>query len=115
MYCKQIVWGGKIPKQMYLNRNDDTDDTNKDFIETVILKGKKLKLEYDVEEQTFHKENNVLSWHFRTFDYDIKFGIYSIDNATGEKRGEVDLRTVYSNEMDEIGFIPIRSNTKCMF
>lgn len=103
--CKsKIVWGGKIPREMYVEKNDENN--NKDFLETVVNKGTKLKLEFKVESQP-----RILSWEFRTFDYDIKFGIYSLDTVSGEKRSEVDLGTVYSHDLDEIGFISTRPHT----
>lgn len=90
-------------------------DSNKNFIETVINKGNKLKLEFDVGEKKPGEEDQILSWEFRTYDYDIKFGIYSVDKKTGEKQSEVLLGTVSSNEMDEVGFFFTRPNTKCKF
>ncbi|TMW50710.1 hypothetical protein DOY81_004210 [Sarcophaga bullata] len=98
---KSIIWGGKIPKELYVEQKDDSD-SSKNFIETVVNKGHKLKLEFDVGEKKPGEENQILSWEFRTIDYDIKFGIYSVDKITGEKQSEVRLGTVSSNEMDEI-------------
>jgi len=107
--CKsKITWAGKIPEEMFVEQGDD--DTDKDYVEATVNKGNKLKLEFEVGDE--NKDDQVLSWTFRTFGYDIKFGVYSIDNKTGEKRSEVPLGTVYSNEMDEIGFISTRANTK---
>lgn len=71
-----------------------------------------MKLQFDVGD-SINAQTQILSWEFRTKSYDIKFGIYSIDKITGEKRSEIDLATVYSNEMDEIGFISVRPNTTC--
>ncbi|XP_005186220.1 SEC14-like protein 2 [Musca domestica] len=105
----KIVWGGKIPKELYVEQKDDDD---KSFIEAIVNKGNKLKLEFDVGSKKPTEEDKLLSWDFRTVDHDIKFGIYSIDNATGEKRSEVPLTKVYSNEMNEVGFITTRPNTK---
>ena len=85
--------------------------TDKDYTEVVVNKGNKLKLEFIVNEPG---KMPILSWEFRTADYDIKFGVLSEDIASGEKRSEIDLGTVSSNEMDEIGFINTRPNTKCM-
>lgn len=73
-----------------------------------------MKLDFDVGEIKY-PQTQILSWEFRTKNYDIKFGIYSIDKVTGEKRSEIDLGTVYSNEMDEIGFISVRPNTICKY
>lgn len=88
-------------------------DSSKNFIETVVNKGNKLKLEFDVDEKKPGEEEQILSWEFRTIDHDIKFGIYSVDKKTGEKQSEVQLGTVSSNEMDEVGFFFTRPNTKC--
>ncbi|XP_017863633.1 PREDICTED: SEC14-like protein 2 [Drosophila arizonae] len=105
--CKSMmVWGGKLPEELYIDQNSQQSDKN--FTDTQVPKGDKLKLNFKVNGQ---QEEQLLSWNFRTFDYDIKFGIYSVDEKTGEKRSEVPLGTVYSNEMDEVGCISTRPNT----
>ncbi|KAH8297720.1 hypothetical protein KR054_006516, partial [Drosophila jambulina] len=104
--CKALmVWGGKLPEELYIDQSSQQSD--RDFVETQVPKGDKLKLHFKVNKE----EQKILSWEFRTIDYDIKFGIYSVDEQTGEKRSEVALGTVYSNEMDEIGYISTRPNT----
>ncbi|KAH8317223.1 hypothetical protein KR074_006164 [Drosophila pseudoananassae] len=104
--CKSMmIWGGKLPEELYIDQSNQQSD--KDFTETQVPKGDKLKLHFKVN----HEEQKILSWEFRTIDYDIKFGIYSVDEMSGEKRSEVPLGTVYSNEMDEIGYISTRPNT----
>ncbi|XP_017028035.1 SEC14-like protein 2 [Drosophila kikkawai] len=104
--CKALmVWGGKLPEELYIDQSSQQSD--RDFVETQVPKGDKLKLHFKVNQE----EQKILSWEFRTIDYDIKFGIYSVDEQTGEKRSEVHLGTVYSNEMDEIGYISTRPNT----
>lgn len=45
LYNFQVNWGGKVPKEMYTVR-DANDNNNDDFIDTVIRKGSKLKLDY---------------------------------------------------------------------
>ncbi|XP_075163584.1 SEC14-like protein 2 [Haematobia irritans] len=105
----KVVWGGKVPKELYLEQKDDDD---KNFIEAIVNKGNKLKLEFDVGDKKENEEDKLLSWDFRTIDYDIKFGILSVDKASGERRSEVPLTKVYSNEMNEVGFITTRPNTK---
>lgn len=95
---------------MYVEQKDDDD---KSFIEATVNKGNKLKLEFEVGDKKPTELDKLLSWDFRTLDHDIKFGVLSIDNATGEKRSEVPLTKVYSNEMNEVGFITTRPNTKC--
>ncbi|XP_030380121.1 SEC14-like protein 2 [Scaptodrosophila lebanonensis] len=107
--CKsKMVWGGKVPEDLFVDQSNQQSD--KDFTETTVAKGDKLKLEFFVSPQP-KEQQHLLSWDFRTFDHDIKFGIYSVDKKTGEKRSEVALGTVFSNEMDEIGFISTRPNT----
>ncbi|XP_022214130.2 SEC14-like protein 2 [Drosophila obscura] len=104
--CKSMmVWGGKLPEDLFIDQSSQQSD--KDFTDTQVPKGDKLKLHFKVNLE----EQKVLSWEFRTIDYDIKFGIYSVDEKSGEKRSEVPLGTVYSNEMDEIGYISTRPNT----
>ncbi|KAH8234618.1 hypothetical protein KR032_000737, partial [Drosophila birchii] len=104
--CKALMtWGGKLPEELYIDQSSQQSD--RDFVETQVPKGDKLKLHFKVKQE----EQRILSWEFRTFDYDIKFGIYSVDEQTGEKRSEVALGTVYSNEMDEVGYISTRPNT----
>ncbi|XP_001354244.2 SEC14-like protein 2 [Drosophila persimilis] len=104
--CKSMmVWGGKLPEDLFIDQNSQQSD--KDFTDTQVPKGDKLKLHFKVNLE----EQKILSWEFRTIDYDIKFGIYSVDEKSGEKRSEVPLGTVYSNEMDEIGYISTRPNT----
>lgn len=47
--CSQfVVWGGKVPQEMYTNNNDDT--TNENFIETVIKKGNRIKLDFNCDD-----------------------------------------------------------------
>lgn len=99
-----------MPKELFTQQTEDNNNS-KTFIETTITKGNKLKLEFNIEDFS----DKILSWEFRTFEYDIKFGVYSVDKATKEKRNEVELATVYSHEIDEIGFISCRPNTTCEF
>ncbi|KAH8372509.1 hypothetical protein KR093_011841, partial [Drosophila rubida] len=111
--CKSLmIWGGKLPEELYIDQSNQQSD--KDFTEAQVPKGDKLKLHFKVKGQLDNEQQpqqQMLSWNFRTFDYDIKFGIYSVDEKTGEKRSEVPLGTVYSNEMDEVGVISTRPNT----
>ncbi|XP_060655347.1 SEC14-like protein 2 [Drosophila nasuta] len=111
--CKSLmIWGGKLPEELYIDQSNQQSD--KDFTEAQVAKGDKLKLHFKVKSQPENEQlpqQQMLSWNFRTFDYDIKFGIYSVDEKTGEKRSEVPLGTVYSNEMDEVGVISTRPNT----
>ncbi|XP_068148574.1 SEC14-like protein 2 isoform X1 [Drosophila tropicalis] len=110
--CKSLmVWGGKLPEDLFIDQS--TQQSDKDFTETQVAKGDKLKLHFKVNGDKLEEpaQSQLLSWEFRTIDYDIKFGIYSVDEKTGEKRSEIPLGTVYSNEMDEVGFITTRPNT----
>ncbi|KAI9587967.1 SEC14-like protein 2 isoform 3-T4 [Glossina fuscipes fuscipes] len=107
----KVVWGGKIPQELYLEQRDEIDG-NKEFTEAVVANGNKLKLEFEVDSKNSNTKPPVLSWNFRTIDYGIRFGIYSTDTTTGERHSEIDLGNVQSNEMDEVGFIATRPNTK---
>uniref|UniRef100_A0A1A9WBT1 CRAL-TRIO domain-containing protein n=1 Tax=Glossina brevipalpis TaxID=37001 RepID=A0A1A9WBT1_9MUSC len=107
----KVVWGGKIPQELYIEQSDEID-CNKEFTETVVANGNKLKLEFEVNSKSFNAKSPVLSWNFRTIDYGIRFGVYSTDATTGERHSEIDLGNVQSNEMDEVGFISTRPNTK---
>ena len=100
---------------MYSKRDDD-DNNNQNYTDGVINKSGKLKLEFD----TGAENGSILRWEFRTFEHDIKFGIYSIDidddkskTNTGDKVNEIPLGRVSSHEIDEIGFINCRPNAKC--
>jgi len=109
-----MIWGGKLPEDLFIDQSNQQSDKN--FTEAQVAKGDKLKLHFKVNSQLDNEkepQQQLLSWNFRTLDYDIKFGIYSVDEKTGEKRSEVPLGTVYSNEMDEAGFISTRPNTTC--
>lgn len=99
---------------MYVEQRDEIDGS-KEFTEAVVANGNKLKLEFEVDSKNSNAKPPVLSWNFRTIDYGIRFGIYSTDTTTGERHSEIDLGNVQSNEMDEVGFIATRPNTKCMF
>lgn len=48
-YCLQLNWGGKVPQEMYTVR-DAKDNNNDDFVDTVIKKGSKLKLDFLCED-----------------------------------------------------------------
>lgn len=109
--CKtKICWGGRIPKDMYNKRNEDKDNNNENYVDTTINKGGKLKLEFQCD-----TPGSVLNWDFRTFDHDIRFGIKSIDEKTGEHHYEIPITRVGSHEMDEVGFISCRENCKYIF
>lgn len=45
----QINWGGKIPKELYVVR-DEKDNNNDEFVDTIIKKGSKIKLEFKCKE-----------------------------------------------------------------
>ncbi|XP_037907068.1 SEC14-like protein 2 isoform X2 [Hermetia illucens] len=46
--CKsKICWGGKVPEEMYTKRDDKNNNAN--YIDTVIEKGKKLKIELNCD------------------------------------------------------------------
>jgi hypothetical protein len=52
-------------------------------------------------------------WDFKCHAHDIKFGVRAINQKTGEKFNEVDLKRVASSEGDESGFITCQPSHKC--
>jgi hypothetical protein len=54
-------------------------------------------------------------WDFKVHAQDIKFGIRAVDQKTGDKLSEVDLRRIAASESDETGFITCQANHKCKF
>ncbi|XP_031638841.1 SEC14-like protein 2 [Contarinia nasturtii] len=103
----KLNWGGKIPKEMYVMR-DEKDNNNEDFIDTIIKKGSKIKLEFKCMES-----GCALKWEFRTFDHDIRFGIKRKNEKTGEENIEVDMKRVASHQLDEEGFITCQPDWTC--
>ncbi|XP_055323322.1 SEC14-like protein 4 [Sitodiplosis mosellana] len=95
----KVNWGGKVPKELYIMR-DEKDNNNEDFVDTMIKKGSKIKLEFKCKDA-----GCALKWEFRTFDHDIRFGIKRINEQTGEENIEVDMKRVASHQLDEEGYI----------
>lgn len=54
----------------------------------------------------------VYRWEFKTEIHDIKFGVRSVNQQTGEKVNEVALRRVPAHEDEESGFITCQANHK---
>lgn len=52
-------------------------------------------------------------WDFRTHNNDIKFGVRAVNQKTGEKFSEVELKKVLENESEETGFITCLPNHQC--
>lgn len=52
-------------------------------------------------------------WDFKTYNLDIKFGVRSVDNNTGVKVDEVELKRVETNDGEETGFIATEPNHTC--
>ena len=43
LYILKICWGGKVPKELYTDKNDSLTK-NEDFVDTTIKKGGKINL-----------------------------------------------------------------------
>ena len=54
-------------------------------------------------------------WDFKVHGYDIKFGVRAIDQKTGERFKEVELKKISSSEENESGFITCQPNYKCEY
>lgn len=93
----KICQGGKIPKEMYTNNMDKSND---DYTTVTVRKGKKL--EFDIS--TLEK-GSILSWEFRSEGHDIKFGILKKDTANGTQTEVIPIRRVASHQSDEIGIL----------
>ncbi|KAJ6642069.1 SEC14-like protein 2 [Pseudolycoriella hygida] len=79
----KICWGGKIPEELYTDKNDSLTN-NEDFVDTTVKKGGKIKLELNCEE-----DHHLLK----------------VNNKTGEESVELPLQRVASHQLDEEGFI----------
>ncbi|XP_070492722.1 SEC14-like protein 4 [Chironomus tepperi] len=103
---EKICWGGKIPKKFYISEEDTFNNTST-YKTTVVKKGSKLKLHFEVEDSGV-----FLKWEFKTEMHDIKFGVRSVNQQTGEKVNEVPLKRIAANEDEETGFITCQANHK---
>ncbi|XP_033230551.1 SEC14-like protein 2 [Belonocnema kinseyi] len=92
----KICQGGKVPKTMYVNKNEKDSS---DFTTATVKKGDKLKLDLPVEEG-----GSILSWEFRSEDHDIKFGIMRKNNE-GAQIELIPMHRVSAHQMDEIGLL----------
>lgn len=104
---EKIHWGGKIPKSFYITEEDSYNSTSS-YQTVYVKKGSKLKLNFDVEDSGV-----FLKWDFKTHNHDIKFGVRALNNKTGEKFNEVDLKRIEASESEETGFITCLANHKC--
>ncbi|XP_047358427.1 SEC14-like protein 2 isoform X3 [Vespa velutina] len=93
----KICQGGKIPKEMYMDKMES--DKSTDYTTVIIRKGDKLELSLTTSE-----EGSLLSWDFRTEDYDIKFGILKEDTS-GMKTEIVPITKIASHKLNEIGVV----------
>ncbi|XP_026827652.1 SEC14-like protein 2 isoform X2 [Ooceraea biroi] len=93
----KICQGGKVPKDMYVN---NTDKSNEDYTTVIVRKGGKLEFDIDTSEV-----GCILSWEFRSEDHDIKFGILKKDTANGTRTEVIPLRRVASHQSDEVGVL----------
>ncbi|KAG8036133.1 hypothetical protein G9C98_004713 [Cotesia typhae] len=91
----KICQGGKVPKDLYVNKNDIH---NEDYKTTIVRKGDKFKIELTPE-----KLGSILSWEFKTEDHDIKFGIVK-RNDSGEKI-VVPVHRVAAHQLEEVGVL----------
>ncbi|XP_044732366.1 SEC14-like protein 2 [Chrysoperla carnea] len=94
----KIKLGGKIPKELYANKEDLLDNNN-DYVHATVKKGEKLKLDYICADQGY-----ILSWDFKTDGHDIKFAINRIDED-GNKDNVVPSKRVNCNYDSEVGVI----------
>ncbi|KAL2715531.1 SEC14-like protein 2 isoform X5 [Vespula squamosa] len=92
-----VCQGGKIPKEMYVDKTEN--DKSTDYTTVTIRKGDKLELCLTTSE-----EGSLLSWDFRTEDYDIKFGILKEDTS-GIKTEIVPITKIAAHKLNEIGIV----------
>ncbi|XP_057322215.1 SEC14-like protein 2 [Microplitis mediator] len=92
----KICQGGKISKDLYVKKNDISND---DYKTTIVRKGDKFKIEMKPE-----KLGSILSWEFKTEDHDIKFGIIK-KNDSGEKIEVVPVHRVAAHQLEEVGVL----------
>lgn len=124
--CHLYLCPGKIPKEYYITEEDSYNKTST-YVNTVVKKGAKLKLHFDVEDPgvflkwetriDFQKKNNFkfhfyFRWDFKTDGQDIKFGVRAVNTKTGEKFNEVELKRVVTPP-EETGFVTCQAGHKC--
>lgn len=76
-----------------------------DFIAFIFISLKRILL------SSFSLKNHC-RWDFKTHNLDIKFGVQAVNNATGEKFNEVELKRVEAFE-GQTGFIATEPNHTC--
>ncbi|XP_024940464.1 SEC14-like protein 2 isoform X2 [Cephus cinctus] len=94
----KICQGGKVPKDLYINKAEK-DKSNEDFTTVTVRKGDKLKLDFKPAQL-----GSLLSWEFRTEDHDIKFGILRKTHDGGQTE-IVPIHRVAAHQLDEIGIL----------
>lgn len=93
----KICQGGKIPKELYTAELEK--DNPVEYTSVTIRKGDKLELCVTASEV-----GSLISWDFRTDDYDIKFGIIKKDTS-GTKSEVVPVKRVAAHMLNEIGIL----------
>ncbi|XP_058795807.1 SEC14-like protein 2 isoform X2 [Phymastichus coffea] len=93
----KICQGGKIPKSMYINKNEK--DKANEYTTMTVKKGDKLKLEFQSNEIGL-----LLSWEFYLEDHDIKFGIIKKTND-GLQTEIIPIHRVSTHQHEEVGII----------
>ncbi|KAH0561878.1 SEC14-like protein 2 [Cotesia glomerata] len=93
----KICQGGKVSKDLYVNKNEMHKE---DYKTTIVRKGDKFKIELTPE-----KLGSILSWEFKTEDHDIKFGIVKQNNNSGEKIEVVPVHRVAAHQLEEVGVL----------
>ncbi|KAL7307736.1 hypothetical protein TKK_0000410 [Trichogramma kaykai] len=96
--ASKICQGGKIPKSMYVNKNDKDKGEN-EFTTAVIKKSDKLKIELQSTEI-----GSLLSWDFRLEDHDIKFGVFRKNND-GTQTEISPMKKINAQKHHEVGIV----------
>ncbi|KAI4503721.1 hypothetical protein M0802_001124 [Mischocyttarus mexicanus] len=94
----KINQGGKIPKEMYLDKVPE-NDVFLEYTTVIIHKRDKIELNLDSSE-----EGSILSWDFRLDNYDIKFGIWKED-ISGIKTEVVPITKINAHKLNESGVL----------
>lgn len=95
--ASKICQGGKIPKELYTKELEKENST--EYTTATVRKGDKLVLFVDTSE-----EGSLLSWDFRTDNYDIKFGILKND-ISGKATEVVPIKRVSAQHLNEVGIV----------
>lgn len=52
LFDSKICWGGKVPEELYTDKNDSLTK-NDDFVDTTVKKGGKIKLDLNCEDTDY--------------------------------------------------------------